>query len=575
MGHTPLNKIKNGGSFMKSRFLKRFLSILLVLVVMASMFVGCGKSSKQTAEEEPTVVAEEPTQAVEEPTLNSDEPGWKQNTEEVTLDWFINYSWFAPEWGTSEVSKMIMEKTGVNINFIINSADNDDKLNAMIASGTLPDIITLDTGSGPSLKMIEGGLVYPLNELADQYDPYFYKAASSGVLSWHTQADGNVYGYPNFADGADRITPDLKIASTETFCVKKDMYEAIGSPDMSTPEGFLNALVKANEMFGTVDGQSLIPIVFKPFTLENGSATFDGYFQDFLAIPYEKDGKMYDRTTDPEFIKWMKTLRTANEMGLISTDVFIDQLPQIQEKIAQGRYFAVMINWGDWNDNNKALYAQDPNSVYIAIDGPANSEKAAPTLDNPLSPSGWMNNMITKNCKYPEKAIQFFTYMISEEGQHDMFLGKQGVTYDIIDGTEQFLPSVIEERNADQAAFEKKYGAWATYYMFMSQAYTKRWEPIADPPTQIGEWAIGKAYDSMAYRSNVNPDPASEEGIALTAILAKWAECQTNLILASSEAEFDQVLETFIQERNELGWEKIIDFRTQQMNINKEKLGMK
>ena len=51
-----------------------------------------------------------------------------------------------------------------------------------------------------------------------------------------------------------------------TFLVRKDMYEALGKPDMTTPEGFLGALRAAKAKFGTVNGQPLIPVGFQEFT---------------------------------------------------------------------------------------------------------------------------------------------------------------------------------------------------------------------------------------------------------------------------------------------------------------------
>jgi len=40
-------------------------------------------------------------------------------------------------------------------------------------------------------------MVYALDELADQYDPYWWKVADDGRVGWFTQEDGHVYGYPN------------------------------------------------------------------------------------------------------------------------------------------------------------------------------------------------------------------------------------------------------------------------------------------------------------------------------------------------------------------------------------------
>lgn len=36
----------------------------------------------------------------------------------VTLDWYINYSWFSTPWGENLVSQTITEETGVDIHFI-------------------------------------------------------------------------------------------------------------------------------------------------------------------------------------------------------------------------------------------------------------------------------------------------------------------------------------------------------------------------------------------------------------------------------------------------------------------------
>ena len=50
------------------------------------------------------------------------------------------------------------------------------------------------------------------------------------------------------------------IPSNQVYMVRKDMYEALGKPDMTTPEGFVNTLVAAKEKFPDVDGSPLIPL---------------------------------------------------------------------------------------------------------------------------------------------------------------------------------------------------------------------------------------------------------------------------------------------------------------------------
>ena len=61
--------------------------------------------------------------------------------------------------------------------------------------------------------------------------------------------------------------------SNQTFLVRKDMYEAIGKPDMRTPEGFLKALKMAKEKYPSVNGQPLIPLGLNEFTNAGNTIT--------------------------------------------------------------------------------------------------------------------------------------------------------------------------------------------------------------------------------------------------------------------------------------------------------------
>ncbi len=85
--------------------IKKLISITLVF----STLVGCGvETEEQTIGDKDT----------------------------VTLDWYINYSWFNTRWGSNVVSRTITENTGVNINFITPQGNEEEKLNALIESGS-------------------------------------------------------------------------------------------------------------------------------------------------------------------------------------------------------------------------------------------------------------------------------------------------------------------------------------------------------------------------------------------------------------------------------------------------------
>jgi putative aldouronate transport system substrate-binding protein len=502
---------------------------------------------------------------------NPDEPGWKSDNAPITFDWYMNFSWFNKKWGGDATAEYVTKKTGVSINFIVPAGNENEKLNTMIASGKLPDFITLGWSEEAVKKMIEGKLVLPLNELADQYDPYFFKVADPAKLGWYTQPDGNIYGYPNASSSPEDYKKyGSNFTSNQTFEVRKDMYEAIGSPDMSTPEGFLNALKLAKEKFPEVNGQPLIPLGLHEFS-ENGNYSLEGYLQNFLAIPQQKDGKLYDRRLDPEYISWLKTFRKANEMGLLSKDIFIDKRPQMEEKIAQGRYFAMLYQRSDFDAQNMSLYQKDPNSAYIAINGPANSKKDAPTLSGP-GISGWTLTLISKDVKDKKRAIEFLTYLISEEGNKDLFLGEKGVTYDNIDGKDQFLPDVVKLLNTDRTAFDQKYGASYTYWMLMDTNMNLQWAPPGvDPQKQMADWTKGKSI-SMSEFDNLDPPSTSEEGIAGSKNGRNWGKLLPKLLLAKSDAEFDEMWNNYIEDRNKNKQDKIDEYRQKAYEENVKKL---
>lgn len=544
---------------------KNVLMLLCALILVLS--TACSSGGKEGA----AGGAKEGAPTAEEAKLTENDPGWKVDTSPITFDWYINFAWFPHKWGDDLTSQYVTKKTGVSVNFIVPAGNEAEKMNAMIASGTLPDFITLGWYEDAVKKMIEGGLVLPLNELAEQYDPYFFKVTDPAKVSWYTQEDGHVYGYPNSSSSPE----DYKkfgdnINSTQTFLVRKDMYEALGKPDMRTPEGFLNALAAAKEKFPDVNGQPLIPLGMYDFH-EKGNASLEGYLQNFLAVPYEKDGKLYDRTTDPEYIRWLKTMRQANEKGLLAKDIFIDKRPQMEEKIAQGRYFAMLYARTDLAAQQNVLFANDPDSVYIAVDGPANSNLDQPTLSGP-SISGWTVTLISKDVKDKARAIRFLDYLISEEGQRDTFLGEKGVTWDTIEGKDQLLPEVAKLRDTDRDAFDKKYGASHKFWMLMDTNITPAWEPPAvEPFKQMVDWTIGKA-KSFSQFDQLDPQGNSEEGIINTKVLQEWGKVLPKLVLSKSDQEFDQIWGDYLKKREELGFAKVQEYRQKKYEENVAKL---
>ncbi|MBO7356898.1 MAG: extracellular solute-binding protein [Lachnospiraceae bacterium] len=519
--------------------MKRFISILILLITTLS-FAGCGKEE---------VVDNEP----------------------ITFDWYINYSWFVTGWGGNVVSDKITEETGVSVNFLTPVGNEAEKLNAMIASDSLPDIITLGWWEPQYTEIIEGDMVYALNELADKYDPMFYEVANDDVIKWYTMEDGNIYCYPNSSYTREDLETHDNIPSNQTFLVRKDIYEAIGSPDMTTPEGFHDAVVKASKMFPEIGGESLIPVGAHTFD-DGGCVSFDQYLQNFLAVPFEQDGIFYDRNTDPEYLRWLKMFRLLQEEGYLNADIFVDTRTQMSEKIEKGRYFCMLYQRTDLADQEKLLYSRDPNKIYIAVDGPKNSNG-----DDPVLPStgitGWTVTMISKNCKDPGRAIKFMDYLMSEHGQKLLYLGVEGVTYTEEDGKIEIVPEVKELLNRDREEYDEKYAADDTYWMLQNNVMQLQWklEP-EEPLKQLAEWTY--PYTTYLGQYEFIMSQNTEAGVISDKVDKLWGETIRDLLLASSDEEFDEIVEAYKKERNALGFNKVVAEKSRQIRENKKKLGM-
>lgn len=490
--------------------------------------------------------------------------------EPVTLKWYINYSWFTTEWGQNIVSQKISEATGVNVEFIVPKGEEGVKLDSMINSDSLPDLVTLGWWEPQNYEMIETDMVYALNELDEQYDMGFMDVANQDSVAWYTQPDGNIYGYPNYSYTYKDFLND-KVPSHQNFLVRKDIYEAIGSPDMSTPEGFSNAVRKAVQMFPQVDGKPLIPIGADEFT-DNGCNSFDLYLQNFLAVPFEADGQYYDRNTDEEYLRWLKVFRELGEEGYLKNEIFIDKRSQQEERILSGQYFCLFYQSTDIKNQQKQIASIDPERIYIAVDGPKNSSG-----DDPVLPvqgiCGWTQTYISKNCSIPDKALQLMTYLLSEEGKKMVYLGEEGTMYTTSGDTQIIHPEILSLLNTDRPAYDALYGADDTYWMLQDVVNPLKWvntEP--ECMRQLKEWTL----PYVAYTGQYDLDFGEDTAAAKLYINMKhlWGDTLPKLLLAKSEAEFDAVLQDYIVKRNQAGYADFQSIATEKIRMNKEKLGI-
>ncbi|GLX69807.1 extracellular solute-binding protein [Paenibacillus glycanilyticus] len=297
------------------------------------------------------------------------------------------------------------------------------------------------------------------------------------------------------------------------------------------------------------------------------------YLQNLLAVPHEKDGKVNDRITDPDYVAWLKTFRTAYERKLLNVDFLVDSDTQVEEKTNNARYFMMVREWNGMAAVNPMLAASDnPDSYYIAVDGPQNSKGDTAKLF-PGNMDGWMVTMISKSTKNPERAIRFLSYLASEEGQRDVFLGKEGETWEMKDGKPQLKADLVTMLGTDIEKLEKEVGVLDTYWMMRNPVIVNQWRPEKAPVLkQMEDFANAQAdIDSGIYKG-LDPMGDSEAAVAWARISQNWQEVMPELITAKSDEAFNKVFDKFLADRDKDGYGKVMEYRQTELDARKAKM---
>ena len=556
---------------MKKRFRGVTSIVLAGVLVLSMLMTGCGKDGKTGDKKGNTPAAGSNSGSDASSAdvtggryeVDPNTPAWKLDTKENSkLTWYVNADWWNTDWGNDTVTKKIKEDLKLDIEFL---TGDDTKLNTLFAGDDLPDIITVFDASSTVAKTADQWAI-ALNDLADTYDPYFYQVAKEDTLNWYQLGDGKTYGYPDYSNSQEDYD-NGNIQAATAFVIRKDVYEALGQPSMGTPEEFINVLSQIKEKY-----PDLIPFGFNDMTESTGSLGYD--FQNFIGVPVEnEDGTWYDRDMDPDYLTWIKTFNSAYRQGLISDDRFADDYTIHEEKVKSGQYATIMIGGTPQRSGALQIWMNsNPEAAYIAIDGPQSTVGHAPTLAQ-AGISGWAVNFISKDCKDTIKAIELFTYLLSDEAGILTTFGVEGETYQVnAEGKYELLPEAKDMQQTDNDKFKKVYRL-GEFCLFGHDRYKALGSDQIESIKQMQEWGTGKL-KTMFVIENIDPDAGTEEARNLSSIMTKWNTTLVGMLRAGDDATFDQLLSDFKKFREDNKWNNIVNVRNEKMTKNREKLGL-
>lgn len=167
-----------------------------------------------------------------------------------------------------------------------------------------------------------------------------------------------------------------------------------------------------------------------------------------------------------------------------------------------------------------------------------------------------------------------YTYLLSEEGQILTNYGIEGETYTINqEGKYELTEEAKELQQTDNDRFKKEMRI-GEFIPFGHDRYkTLSDDAYPDAIKQMQEWGVGKLYPHFILE-NTNPDAGSAEARAFSAIKTSWSTTLVGMIRAKDDAEFDSILESYKQFREENSWEEIVAVKNEKMAENAKKLGL-
>ncbi|GAB2671646.1 extracellular solute-binding protein [Paenibacillus thermoaerophilus] len=498
-------------------------------------------------------------------------------SEPVSFTLFGNYGWYTqPRWGEDIFTKAIKEKYKIDIVPIQAGGNAEAKLNTMIASNDLPDVIWGERDGFN--RLIENGQIVPLDPYLDKY-PNLKKWAGDEVLNMLRHTDGKLYLFPNWYTN--------KPTGNAGYVVNKKIYEELGKPKLETTDDLYAYLKLVKEKYG----DSIIPfepgqasegkgvdLLYSAFR-ENNPATFMG---NLRAVP--KDGKFTSIFADPVFKEALTFVNKLHREKLMTQDALTQKVDQVQEKLNQGRVAVYAdITAIEYAGPADALLKQkDPNAGYFMI-WPIHK----PGLDkNKITVAhydrlGWNAAAITKKAKDPEKIFAVLDWMTGEQGTREIIWGPEGMYWQGTDS--EGLPLLLDTFVTDPDR-QKNMSATDNLQFVGNAAFNDKIKLKAEQklPPEKRSWAT-TYQDSITWKTHIDltpmrgiePPKDSEEGVIRERIIELYKKARAQAILAKSEQEVSDIIDKAEKDAQSLGYQKLLDYYTAKWKANEAKMAKK
>jgi len=524
--------------------------------------LGLGMVLSGCSKEEPA------TNGKGEQTGTEQEAAGKAEEKPYNFSFYVNYDWAVTEpWGQDPVTQWLIENKKVKIEPIQSGGAAEAKLNTMIASKSLPDMIQMERGPGVD-RLQSAGTLVAVDEYLDKY-PNLKEQIGEGTLSLLRAADGKLYQIPNWFTS----TPN----GNSGWMINTKIYKELGSPKLETFEELHAYLTKVKETYPDV----------VPLEIDTNGVGFGMIYAGFKEqnaphlithTAYVDNGELKPIFNDPVYREAVIYTSELFRERLISQDALTQSPDQMKERLNAGRV-AVFAGGDTANvgrDADAALKKVDPESGYTAIwpiyKAGLDKSKITPSSWNTL---GWNVNVITQKAKDPEKIFAYLDWLVSPEGQRVVWWGPKGTMWDELDSDGH---PVLNENWVKATPEDKKAMKLETFNIvgnttFIDKAKVKLEKLLPEGSRNWATEAQGNVFwkTSMNVTEfiNIDPSPESAEGIAAQSARDIYNQTFSQILFAKNDAEVSTLLDKGLEDLKKVNLDAALQFKTTAWHHNK------
>ncbi len=538
---------------------RRMLQQICALALTGTMLLGltaCGSSSPDTPAQTPDNSAEENSSSAEETKDTGAESAASSGSGDVSeLYWFSDVSGWGPataNWSVDEspATVYIEENLGLSLNIEQPPTDASTKLGLMLASGELPDVMSI-TDSDMYKQLVEADKVWDMQTFLETYDPdsHLLKDFPADIRQALTDVYGDWYSYPSHMESKNNrevFPPDDQIwvdvvekGSNGCIMFNKEIMDALGitAEDVQTEEGFYAACEKVKASGHQVDGQSVLPVVLQCNLWINTS--LDGIVSNtFGVLPVDDEGNYRHSELNPLYKNALKFLNTLIQKEYLDVNTLTIDETALKTYLDAKRVFCWIGNQAQQDKTNMPWVSYGP---ILASNG------AKPVIGlNGEAGTGWIQTLVSKDCKNPEKIAKLLSWASSREGLLVNYYGEEGTDYTIDD------KGIVTRTEEGTKRLAEEYDNNVLMWPFANTSFERHTEPVPDPASNRGVEvalmpAFGKNENTYIYntavldfRNNTVIEPSSDLGIKLSQVDSYLEAQKAKIVTASSDAEFEK-----------------------------------